>query len=329
MTLERYSTWLAHGRVHQGEGRPIDALLCYRLALREAPDGVDARFHLGEIAWHLGNAGDAIAAWEGVATRSTGHLPSLHALADAYAATGQIDAAAQAAGRVLALSPQEPRANALAVLLRAARDERVDDEALASAVRSNPDWPLALLAAAGVRALDRAHDYASALPLLLDAAEAAPITHVTEDALRALALAAHRAGDAPRAAAFADRYAQSCRALHRPAMPLLWPLRAAGASIRVGALVAGDSARDAIARLETIGRLLGTRWSCTVFVVAAVDAGALSSVALDVRVARRCGCRGAGHRGTRSRRADRFRRPACAARSAARAASGARRLSRR
>jgi len=283
MTLERYSTWLAHGRAHQAEGRPIDALLCYRRALREAPDGIDARFHLGEIAWHLGNAGDAIAAWEGVVARSTGHRPSLHALTDAYAATGQFDASAQAASRVLALSPQEPRANTLAVLLRVARGEHVDDEALALAVRSNRTWPLALLAAAGVRALDRVHDYASALPLLLDAAEAAPITHVTEDAVRALALAAHRAGNTTRAAAFADRYAQSCRALHRPPMPLLWPLRAAGSSIRVGALVAGDSARNAIARLEAIGGLLAARWACTVFVVAAAGAGILDSVALDVR----------------------------------------------
>ena len=72
MTLERYSTWLAHGRAHQSEGRVIDALLCYRLALREAPEGIDARFHLGEIAWHLGNAADAIAAWEGVVARAAG-----------------------------------------------------------------------------------------------------------------------------------------------------------------------------------------------------------------------------------------------------------------
>jgi predicted O-linked N-acetylglucosamine transferase (SPINDLY family) len=184
---------------------------------------------------------------------------------------------------VLALSPQEARANALAVLLRVARGERVDDEALALAVRSNPHWPLAPLAAAGVGALDRAHDYANALPLLLGASAAAPITHVTEDALRALALAAYRAGDTARAAAFADRYAQSCRALHRPATPLLWPLRAAGSSLRVGAIVAGDSARDAMARLETIGQRLESRWTCTVFVVAAVDADALSSGALDVR----------------------------------------------
>jgi len=283
MTLERYSTWLAHGRAHQAEGRVIDALLCYRLALREAPDGIDARFHLGEIAWHLGNAADAITAWEGVVARVAGHRPSLHALIDAYAAIGRFDASAQAVSRVLALSPQEPRANTLAVLLRVARGEPVEDQALARAVRSNRTWPLALLAAAGVHALDRAQDYAIALPLLLDASAAAPVTQATEDALRALALAAHRAGNTTRAAALADRYAQSCRALHRPAMPLLWPLRAAGSSIRVGALVGGDSAHEAIARLEAIGRILAARWSCTVFVVAAADGGVPDSAALDVR----------------------------------------------
>ena len=141
MTLERHSTWLAHGRAHQSEGRVIDALLCYRLALREAPEGIDARFHLGEIAWHLGNAGDAIAAWEGVVARAAGHRPSLHALTDAYAAIGQFDASAQAVNRVLALSPREPRANTLVVLLRVARGERVEDQALALAVRSNRPWP--------------------------------------------------------------------------------------------------------------------------------------------------------------------------------------------
>jgi predicted O-linked N-acetylglucosamine transferase (SPINDLY family) len=251
--------------------------------LREAPDGIDARFHLGEIAWHLGNAADAITAWEGVVARVAGHRPSLHALTDAYAAIGRFDASAQAVSRVLALSPREPRANMLAVLLRVARGERVEDRALARAVRSNRTWPLALLTVAGVHALDRAQDYAIALPLLLDASVAAPVTHATEDALRALALAAHRAGDTTRATAFADRYAQSCRALHRPAMPLLWPLRAAGSSIRVGALVAGDCARDAIARLAAIDRLLAARWTCTVFVVGTADAGVADSVALDVR----------------------------------------------
>ena len=68
MTLERYAQWLSRGRTHQTAGRAIDALLCYRRALREAPDGADAQFHAGEIAWHLGNHAEAIAAWRRAVT---------------------------------------------------------------------------------------------------------------------------------------------------------------------------------------------------------------------------------------------------------------------
>ncbi len=103
MTLERYADWLARGRAHQAEGRVIDAYLCYRRALREVSGGVDARFHVGEIAWHLGNQADAIAAWEAAVDLSPTHRPSLHALADAFAATGQFEASLRAADRILAL----------------------------------------------------------------------------------------------------------------------------------------------------------------------------------------------------------------------------------
>ena len=63
MTLERYADWLGRGRAHQQEGRIIDALLCYRRALHEVASGVEARFHLGEIAWQFGNGADAHAAF--------------------------------------------------------------------------------------------------------------------------------------------------------------------------------------------------------------------------------------------------------------------------
>src|SRR6478736_6424623 len=64
MTLDRYAEWLARGRAHQTDGRLTDALLCYRRALHEVAAGVEARFHVGEIAWQFGNSADAIAAWE-------------------------------------------------------------------------------------------------------------------------------------------------------------------------------------------------------------------------------------------------------------------------
>src|SRR4029079_12670456 len=127
MTLERYAGWLARGRMHQAEGRVIDAMLCYRRALREATHGVDARFHLGEIAWLLGSEAEAIAAWQAAIERSPGHVPSLHALADAFGATGQFDAAVAAVDRVLALRPDEPRATALARLLQMTRTGAIED----------------------------------------------------------------------------------------------------------------------------------------------------------------------------------------------------------
>ncbi|MGE5104738.1 MAG: hypothetical protein ACM3NZ_08330, partial [Betaproteobacteria bacterium] len=63
MSFERYVEWLSRGRAHQSERRMIDALLCYRRALQEQPRGADAQFHIGEIAWHMGNPDDAVATW--------------------------------------------------------------------------------------------------------------------------------------------------------------------------------------------------------------------------------------------------------------------------
>lgn len=282
VSLERYARWLARGREHQTRGSVIDALLCYRRALREVSAGVDARFHLGEIAWHLGNQVDAIAAWQSAIELSERHLPSLHALADALAATGRFEGASAAAGRVLALQPDEPRAIALTRLARMAIGEPVDDSTLAHAVQSNSQWPIALLAAAGVRMLERASAYPAALPLLLDQAAVAATTIATEDALRALALAAAEARLPDRADAFARRYAQSCQALHAPTMPLLWPLRTAGNAVRAGLIVTDDGWFDAAEILAELERGLGNRFRATVF-VASVTGSMPAAGAREVR----------------------------------------------
>src|SRR6185437_1230260 len=120
VTFDRYAQWLSRGRSHQAAGRAIDALLCYRHALRESPQGVEAQFHAGEIAWHMGNRAEAIAAWRRSSAASPRHLPSWHALADALAANGEFDASRDAVMHVLALSPDEPRAKKLRSLLDAA-----------------------------------------------------------------------------------------------------------------------------------------------------------------------------------------------------------------
>ena len=297
MTFDRYVEWLARGRAHQTEGNVIDALLCYRRALREVSGGVDARFHVGEIAWHLANPTDAIAAWEAAIRHSPKHLPSLHALANAYAATGRFDASLQAADRILALRSRGRRVNALATMSRAAIGETIDDARLTEAVAAKADWPLTLLSAVSERLLSggRHGDYRGALPKLLDAAAGASVTASTADALRVVALALARAGESERAEAFADQYAMSCQALHRPRVPLLWPLRSAGGAIRAGILVTGEQVADAESLVSGMARRLASRCRWTALVLPGTGAPRASE-AFDRRVlppepdARPAGC---------------------------------------
>ena len=281
MTFERYAGWLGRGRTHQAHGRAIDALLCYRRALREVPSGIDARFHLGEIAWSLGNHAEAIAAWQRASELSPKHVPSLHALADAFAATGQIDAALQAARRVLALQPDEPRATALGRLAAmASGKEVIDDDVLTATLQSSANAPLALLAAVALRALERADAYPRAVAVALDAAAAAPITRANEDLLRALAAAAANAGLRDRAQPFADHYADACHALSLPAMPMLWARRTAGAHVRAGVICMQRQVDD-IARLPSAidARAVdAVRW--TAFVAPEKASDAVSSIAI-------------------------------------------------
>lgn len=275
MTLERYADWLGRGRVHQKEGRVFDALLCYRRALRESPRAVDAQFHLGEIAWQLGQHADALVAWRAVTAVASRHLASWHALADGYAATGQLDAAREALQHVLHRRPDAPRANALSVMLAAAAGE-VSNAPLAAAVRSSVVWPLPLLTAIIVRVLSgNAHrDLPDATDALFDAAAAAPVSAASADAPRLIAVAAADAGMDKRAAAFADRYAQSCRTLHRPSMPLLWPLRTAGNAVRAGWLVAEGGAAEARVLIAALKRSDVDRCECTILIQAQSEAAA-------------------------------------------------------
>ncbi|MHB8496166.1 MAG: O-linked N-acetylglucosamine transferase family protein [Casimicrobiaceae bacterium] len=247
MTLDLYREWLARGRAHQAGGRAIDALLCYRRALREAEDGADARFHLGEIARQLGNPADAIAQWRAAVQAAPRHVASLRALADACADTGAFDAALDAVDRVLALQPADARARALSTLLRAGRGE-APVGALEIALGAQATWPLALLAHVVERiGGPRSGASPQVLQRLLDLALASPVTQANEDALRLIALTLARTGEREPALVFTERYAQACRASHRNPMPLLWPQRTAGVALRAGWLrVAGDARADAL-----------------------------------------------------------------------------------
>ena len=251
MTFDRYAQWLSRGRSHQAAGRAIDALLCYRRALREAPQGVEAQFHAGEIAWHMGDRAEAIAAWRRSSATAPRHLPSWHALADALAANGEFDASRDALTHVLALAPDEPRAKKLRLLLDAATGEAA--ERSLERVVSGVAWPLPLLAAVVERRLE-AGDDREALSWLLDASLRASVTRDNAESVRRLALAlwaAKRSEDAQR---FADHYASACRALQKATVPLLWPVRTAGTALRVGLLATSDDRVEAFRNvLDTAG----------------------------------------------------------------------------
>ena len=51
--------WVARGREHQWQSRPIHALFCFTRAIAERPARANARFHLGEVLWQLGLTGAA------------------------------------------------------------------------------------------------------------------------------------------------------------------------------------------------------------------------------------------------------------------------------
>src|SRR5207302_4363710 len=104
MTSQASAEWLARGRSHRREGRAVDAMLCLRRALREAPQSVDARFHLGEVLWQLGRLPDAIAIWREAARLAPHHPAAQQALAEALLGTGEFAAARDVAKRLLELS---------------------------------------------------------------------------------------------------------------------------------------------------------------------------------------------------------------------------------
>ncbi|HEY4137031.1 MAG TPA: tetratricopeptide repeat protein, partial [Casimicrobiaceae bacterium] len=112
--MQNSTEWLARGREHQFRGRAVDAMLCFRRAIREAPQTIDARFHLGEVLWQLGRLPDAIAIWTEAAKLAPRHKASHQALMEALLGTGDAVAAGEAAIRVLALEAGNVRAQATA-----------------------------------------------------------------------------------------------------------------------------------------------------------------------------------------------------------------------
>ena len=114
MATPPFAQWLARGRAHQWEGRPVDAMLCFRQAARLEPRAPDARFHLGEVLWQLGRLPAAVAAWREATAVAPAHVAAWTAIAEASLAGGDYPAAREASLRVLALTPDDARADAIA-----------------------------------------------------------------------------------------------------------------------------------------------------------------------------------------------------------------------
>ncbi|HVO90820.1 MAG TPA: tetratricopeptide repeat protein, partial [Casimicrobiaceae bacterium] len=268
-----YAEWIARGRTHQIEGRPVDAMLCFRRALRDDETGREAWFHLGEVLWQLGRLPDAVSAWYRSAQADPDFAPAWQALTEARLGLGESRDAYEAAARALALDAADRRARLLggiAGLVLAERAEVFEHEAtLVAAVDASPEL-LALPAAGGTLALslDR-----RSRPRVLDAvvrqvgtgavrdwplhliaviceyvAEANAATGAARALFESTAGRAIARNDVdamrriariarrladPRAVPFASVYADACVTHFRPPTPILWPRRTAGEALRV------------------------------------------------------------------------------------------------
>ena len=279
-----YGEWLARGRDHQAHGRAIDAMLCFRQAMRADPDASDARFHLGEVLWQLGQIPAAIAAWRDTAASNADHLAPRLALAEALLVTGDAAAAVDAADATLRIAPGNGRAAIVRAIAGILRGDGADSiPAIAGLLGSEPQL-LAVPTIAGslALALDRAADAPGRAELLaglasspaslanvpalllalvveqlprtaIDPHAVAAVVTVSRDrqydagsheALRRIALAMMGV-DAAVGGALAARYALLCAEAFAVPVPLTWPRRSAGDRTRVVILVPPTRPGDA------------------------------------------------------------------------------------
>jgi protein O-GlcNAc transferase len=266
-----YGHWLSLGRAHQQAHRPIDAMLCYRQALKSNRHAVTVQFHLGEVMRDLGRRDEAAAAWTEALKWQPQHLPSLVELGNVLRESGAwLDAAGQYR-RALSLDANSaPARRGLALTLLAAGDMRAYAE-----VSQLIETEAAMLGADGdfANALARAPDSSDKRALLerlssIDGAVESPLLRalVVEhafgrdsndprskgaqrwldlpaaiedtEALRriAVATASEREGRV-----WAERYATVCAERYAQPVPLQWPRRTAGDALRVAYLIAPGS----------------------------------------------------------------------------------------
>jgi predicted O-linked N-acetylglucosamine transferase (SPINDLY family) len=276
MMREDYGQWFARGRAHQKAGRPIDAIVCYRRALRSNQHAVQTQYRLGEALRDIGRDDEARRAWRAGLALSPDHGGILLCSAEVARRAGAYDEARDAYHRVLAARPNHPDAlvgQALSriglgdetayaelgrMLAEGAPHPRWDElarllsAAPPSAARSAllrqlattragelPPRLLAIIVEALIAAgeRDRARD-------ALGEAERLMSTIDDPEVVRRLALAAAKLGPSR---AWAECYAAYCTALFASAAPVLWPRRTAGEALRVVYLI------DPSARIEVGG----------------------------------------------------------------------------
>ena len=263
---EAFADWIARGLAHQREGRPADAIPCFRRAAREDPGSPLPGFHLGVVFWQLGLAAEALTAWRSSAQLGPQFVPPRLALAEAALDQRDFASAGQFAGEALAISPNDARARTTALVATAAQG---DQAALGKAVQALAEDPAfrasPVFAAAVALALEQADadavpDAVAALaPFVLElpprllaaiaergAALPAALAQrrwplADNDALRRIAVAAY-AHDRQLAAALANACCALASAQAPPPVPLLWPRRTAGRALRLAWLCPGADA---------------------------------------------------------------------------------------
>jgi protein O-GlcNAc transferase len=263
-----YGEWLARGQAHQQAGLAIDAMLCFRQALKANRHAVQAQFHLGEALRDLDRRDEAIAAWRAALSLQPRHVPSLLALADVLRRSSANADAAAHYRLALAIEPQDVAARAgLALASLAAGDANAltdigaliaaggspfgEWDELARMIADMPASPPRRTLLAQLEAL-----MPGAMPPLLlavcaeDAALNGPPARARglleraaasdppiddPEALRRLALAAP---DGALRLAWAERYATRCAQVYATALPALWPRRTSGDALRIAWLIA-------------------------------------------------------------------------------------------
>jgi predicted O-linked N-acetylglucosamine transferase (SPINDLY family) len=183
VTASASADWLARGRNHRTQGRPVDALLCFRRAVREHAQGYDARFALAEVLWKLGRLPDAVANWRECVRIAPGHAAAHRALAEALLGLGDGAGAGACAARLLQLDPNDARARAIGAVASFASAPEASGPAVVEALGRDP----AIATAAAI---------AGSLALALDA-RPSPQAAAVVDALAALDPGAERVAKMP------------------------------------------------------------------------------------------------------------------------------------